>query len=271
MDLVGINTILNIFVKLKDGVVWLFKTKPKFKKSPYYFKNYHKHVTIYENGNGITINSFDIVFNNKEEQKINRGINIRDGKICAEFTDLETMKGVDIKNRFDKYGFWVYSDDNIIEESKEEYWLDKDKEQEDVVAKNDKKELRWVFKFNMGKIELYKPYHVVYVMSIPGMYPISNGEIDKSEININNSDTYSSSSSIKIKKPVEQLKYTVSFYKSIDLKSKPTAIFKEIGSINDSYPSVTNEYNIIYDKYICYIKKPKLGSELKLRWKFKGG
>lgn len=270
MKFSDINILLNIFLNIKNLFIWIFKTKPKFKKSPYYFKDYHKHVTIYENGNGIVINSFDIVFNNKESKTINRGTNIADGKISAEFPALEEMKKIDIKDRFDKYGFWVYSDDNIIEEVKEQYWTDSDEEEEDIVAKKNNKELRWIFKLNMGKIKLHKPYHVIYVISIPGMYPVSNGEFDKSDIDLNNSDAYSPSTSIEIRNPVDQCKYTVSFYQNIELKSEPQAIFKEIGSDKNSYPSVTKEYNIIYNKYICYIKRPQLGSALKLRWKFKG-
>lgn len=85
----------------------------------------------------------------------------------------------------------MYSDNNIIEEVKKEYWLDDDKEQEDIGAKNDKKELRWIFKLNASKIELHKPYHVIYVMSIPGMQPISNGVIEDSEIDQTCFDGYS--------------------------------------------------------------------------------
>lgn len=264
MNLSNINIVLNILINIKNFFIWIFKTKPKFKKSSYYFKHYHKHVTIYENGNGIVINSFDVVFNNKESVAIKRGTNIADGKKSAGFPDLEVMKNTDMKDRFDKYGFWVYSDDNIIEEVEEQYWTDYD-EEEDIAAKNDIKELRWVFKLNMGKIILHKSYHVVYVISIPGMYPILNGEIDRSDIP---PDPNSSSSSIEIITPIDQCKYTVSFYKSINLKTEPEAVFKEIGSAKSSYPLVTREYNIIYNKYICDVKRPQLGSKLKLTWKF---
>lgn len=262
------SNLLNIFDKIRNYCIWLFKNKAKFKKVPFYFKNYHKHLTIYDNGNSIIINSFDIVFNNNNFKKMVRGININDGKLSAEFPPLNKMEKVSLKERFDNYGFWVYSDNNIIEETKEEYWLDDDKEQEDITAKNNKKELRWIFKFNASKIELHKPYHVIYVMSVPAMFPITDGNIDFSEIDKNFFDEYSNSS-IEIRTPIEDLKYTVSFYNSINLQTEPEAIFKTIGNGKDSYPSITKEYNIIYNKYICYIKKPQLGSKLKIRWKFK--
>ncbi len=272
MDLVTVNIIVSIFDKLKDYATWLFKHKSKFKKSSYYFKNYHKHVTIYDNGNGIIINSFDVIFNNTDSKKIVRGIDISDGKISAEFPLLTDMKKLELKDRFDNYGFWVYSDNNIIEEAKEEYWLDNDKEQEDIAARNNKKELRWVFKLNRSKIELHKPYHVIYVMSIPGMQPILNGKIDPWEVNPDSFNEYANSS-IKIETPIDELKYTVSFYNSIKLQTEPESNLKPIGAEKESNKpiTITKGYNIIYNKYICYIKKPQLGSKIRIRWKFEGG
>lgn len=269
-SITALNNLLNILDKLKNYGLWIFKNKSKFKKSPYYFKKYHKHVTIYENGNGIIINSFDIVFNDFNSKRLERGINISDGKNSAGFESLKNMKNTPLNKRFDSYGFWVYSSDNIIQETKEEYWLDDDREQEDIFAKNNNKELRWVFKFNNSNIKLHKPYHVVYIISIPGMFPIKNGKLDFAEIDKNLFGEYSNSS-IEIRTPTEQLEYTVSFYNGIELQIQPEAIFKPLGNKKDSYKSITKEYNIIYNKYMCYIKSPQLGSKLKVRWKFKGG
>lgn len=269
-NIASLNNLFSIFEKIKNNLEWIFKNKSKFKKSSYYFKNYHKHVTIYDNGSGIIINSFDIIFNNGESKKIHRGINISDGKNRAEFPPLETMQNTKLEDRFDNYGFWVYSDDNIIEEVKEEYWLDDDKEQEDILAKNDKKELRWIFKLNASKIKLHKPYHVIYVMSIPDMYPIKNGNIDFSEIDKASFNEYSNSG-VEIEAPIERLQYTVSFYNSIKLQTDPEALFSTMGSGKNSNPSITKEYNIIYNKYISYIRSPQLGSKLRIRWKFTGG
>lgn len=105
MKLADFNILLSIFDKFKNYLIWLFKHRSKFKKSTYYFKNYHKHVTIYDDGNGIIINSFDAVFNNMDSTKIVRGINISDGKNSAEFPPLNHMKRVTLKGRFDNYGF----------------------------------------------------------------------------------------------------------------------------------------------------------------------
>lgn len=274
MKLPSISTIsglLNIFDKLKNYSIWIFKNRHKFKKSLFFFKNYHKHVTIYENGNGIVINSFDIVFNDTNCKKLARGINIDDGKISAKFKPLKEMRKTLLEERFDKYGFWVYSEHNIIKDVKEEYWLDDDKEEEDKIAKNNPKELRWVFTFNKSKINLHKPYHVVYIISIPGMFPIKDGKLDNTEINKDVFDEYSISS-IETRTPTENLIYTLSFYNNISLQTEPEVIFKKVGNTDKNvYRPITNEYNIIYNKYMCCIKSPQIGSKLKIRWKFKGG
>ena len=41
---------------------------------------------------------------------------------------LDEMKKAKIQDRFSKYGFWYYSDDNIISSVKENYWTDEDDE-----------------------------------------------------------------------------------------------------------------------------------------------
>ena len=263
MDLSNMNILLNIIEKLKTFFVWIFKNKSKFNKAPFYFKTFHKHVTVYENGNGILINSFDIVFNDISTKKLVRGINIEDGKKNAKFESLENMMKIDISDRFDKCGFWVYSDNDIVENVIESYWEDEDYEQED-----NNKELKWRFKFNKSKIEFHKPYRIVYIISIPGMFPIKNGKLDFSEIVEEKFDGYSHSS-IATRTPTERLTYTMSFYNSILLKSEPEAIVKPIESTKRNvYVPIRKEYNIIYNKYICYIKSPQLGSKLRIKWKF---
>ena len=271
MCLSEINSALNIFDKSKNGIRWLLENKKKFSKMPHYFKNYHKHVTVYKNGNGIIINSFDIVFNDYTTLFLERGINIGDGKKEANFSNLESMKKTPLKDRFDRCGFWVYSDNNIIESSEEKYWTGDKSGSEDKRAKDDPKELRWIFNFNRSKIKLNTPYHIVYILSIQGMFPINNGVIDMESINDPNSID-SSSSSIEIENAVENLTYTVSFENSIDLETEPSCTLTELTKVSkNTHPLIEKEYNIIYSKYICCMKKPQLGSKIKIKWRFKGG
>ena len=82
-----------------------------------------------------------MVFNKKEKTFLKRGLDISDGKKVAAFPSLDEMKKAKIQDRFSKYGFWYYSDDNIISSVKENYWTDEDDEndKENIVLKNNSK------------------------------------------------------------------------------------------------------------------------------------
>lgn len=86
------KNILNIIQIIKNNFI--------LKDTSHYFNNYHKHLTIYKDGTGILINSFDIVFNKRIKEEIKRAINISDGKRAAKFPSLSDMKKIDIHNRF---------------------------------------------------------------------------------------------------------------------------------------------------------------------------
>ena len=154
MDLNGVLAGTKI-VKNILNIIQIIKNNFILKDTSHYFKNYHKHLTIYKDGTGILINSFEIVFNKKIKEEIKRAINISDGKKSAKFPDLSDMKKVDIHDRFDKYGFWVSSEDNIISSTKEKYWSDINDAYEDANLKNDDKELRWVFNFNYSRNQVF--------------------------------------------------------------------------------------------------------------------
>lgn len=245
------------------------------KKITHYFENYHKHVTIYNDGTGVIINEFDIVFNRKEKTYLKRGLDISDGKKNASFPTLVEMKKTKIRDRFDTYGFWYYSDDNIISSVKEKYWTDEDDENdaENIALKNNDKIFRWEFKFNYSRICPNKKYKVIYVMSIPGMYPIKDGKLDIDSINdeqlLNNLES-GNSTSIRIKNPIRNFYYTISFESDILLDREPKCMLKHIGQQNDlTHPKLKYEYNTIYNKYTCNITKPKIGSIIKINWQFK--
>lgn len=244
-------------------------------KITHYFENYHKHVTIYGDGTGIVINEFDMVFNKKEKTFLKRGIDISDGKKNAAFPSLDNMKITKISDRFSEYGFWFYSDDNIISSVKEKYWTDEDDENdtENITLKNNNKILRWIFDLNYSRIYPNKKYKVIYVMSIPGMYPIKNGKLDIASINdeqlLNNLES-GSSTSIRITNPIRNFHYTISFESDILLEREPQCLLKHINQQeNITHPKLKHEYNTIYNKYTCNITKPKIGSIIKINWQFK--
>ena len=247
----------------------------KSKKITHYFENYHKHVTVYNDGTGVIINEFDMVFNNQEKTFLRRGIDISDGKKDASFLPLTEMKKTKIKDRFNKYGFWCYSDDNIISSVKEKYWTDEDDDNdtENVTLKNNDKVFRWEFRFNYSRICPNKKYKIIYVMSIPGMYPIKDGKLDKNSINdeqLLNDLESGNSTSIRIKNPIRNFYYTISFESDILLERDPKCMLKHINQQeNLTHPKLKHEYNTIYHKYTCNITKPKIGSIIKINWQFK--
>lgn len=247
-------------------------SKLKYRHDSHYFKEYHKHVTIYKNGSGIIINSFIIVFNNNRDRELKRAINIEDGKKCASFPSVKDMCSENISNRFSKYGLWYRSENNIVAGIEEKYWTNDICNEHANYKKNDK-EIRWVMKFNYNNIEYGKPYKIEYVMSIPDMFPLVDGKISEEEINdmdyfINNGNMLSSS--LKITHKVEKMLFTVSFDHGINVKPDPVCKYDENGKAQDESdgddPRFKVDDGILYRKYLCKIKKPKLNSSIFFRW-----
>lgn len=272
MDLALGSELLRFFTEL-FGIANAYnsiKNKMFLKKNSHYFDKYHKHLTIYKNGTGIIINSFDIVFNRHVKEDLKRAINISDGKKDAGFPTLKEMQKTKLEDRFHEYGFWMKSEDNIISYAKEQYWCDTDSSYEDTNLKKDNKELRWIFHFNYSRIQNKRKYHVVYVMSIPGMFPITNGKLDlqsANDYNIIENTEIGNCSSMKIRNMINEFKYTVSFENGIEVDSPPEC---DEFTVSDKKIKQKLELddNILYNKYTCYIKKPSIGSRIKIKWNF---
>lgn len=273
-----LSKIQNIVTILKNGIDigCFFNSLNIFnaKKFSHYFENYHKHVTVYRDGTGVIINEFDIVFNKEEKPVLKRSIDISDGKKSAKFPELKNMIKRDISERFHNYGFWYCSDDKIISSVKEKYWIDSDEngfENEDDELKNNEKILKWVIKFNYSRIKPFKKYKIIYVMSIPGMYPINNGVLDTNSINDKNlleDIDIENSTSISIVNKIKNFRYTISFESGIIIENEPTCLFKKLGNDKYTHPKLEYSYNNIYHKYTCLITQPTLGSKIKIVWKF---
>ncbi len=90
----------------------------------YYFSEYEKNITVYQNGNGIVIHKFKVVANDvRKLEKIRRKLNVEDGVKTLKFPTLDTMLHTNKASRFQEFGFWYKSDDNIISDVKEFYWV----------------------------------------------------------------------------------------------------------------------------------------------------
>ncbi len=234
----------------------------------YYFEQYHKHLTVYKNGNGIIINSFIIVVNDINSiTKFKREINIEDAKECAVFPSLKDMKKTNLKYRFEKFCFRCkcINNNDLIHSIEEKYWT-ADSDNDDEFSKNNPKVLKWILKMNPSSIEIGKPYKIVYVISIPNMFPVENGFFK--ECIANKKGTHGKfSSQLTIKHKVKHFIYTVSFENGLRLYKKPTG--KIIDGRTSQNIHYENDNNIIYDKYIFRVDDFNVGNSINIEWCFK--
>lgn len=236
----------------------------------YYFENYTKHVTIYENGNGIIMNTFDIRVNNVENfREFKRKINVEDGNVDIVFPTLSKMKETSKEKRFKDFGFWVYKPkDSIISSTIEKYWSDNDPDEVDHISEHNPKELRWVFEINRSKIDINKTHRISYAISIPGLYPLEKGKFSKVLANEPEQEG-KASTSIHVEHYVKKITYIISFANGINLKREP-----ECFTLNGKKIPITDYYieeGVFYNKYIFTIKKPSYGTNIVIKWEYFGG
>lgn len=276
MCLPEIDSGLNILGKFWRFISCIFKRKKcaeqdKRSEYPYYFEDYTKHVTIYKNGNGIIIISSTLVVTDISNfnKKIYRKLNIEDGKSTSKFPTLKTMMKTSKSERFNKFGFWYYSEDNIVEDVREFYWSDTDKSKEDKLIKRKDKELRWYFRINGSKLTEGKKYQITYVISVEGLYPIEEGTFNQEISNDPNSEE-GSSSGMEIAQDIKNFKYVVSFKEGIKLKSTPAGEVCKQRYTDEKNITIKgdHEYNVLFNKYTFPVDKPLLGSKIKVYWQF---
>lgn len=246
-----------------------FEDDNKYEKLDYYFEKYHKHLTVYKNGNGIMINSFTLIINDINSIiPFKRELNIEDAKKEVVFPSLKEMKQTDLKYRFDRFCFRCKCINNkdLIQSVEEKYWTD-DSDNDDLIARDNPKDLKWILRMNPSCVEIGKPYNIVYVISIPGMFPIKDGYFD--EDIANKSGTHGSfNSRFTAKHQIKEFIYTVSFENQLTLHQKPNG---KINSMIDGGKNLhfENENNIIYDKYIFKATDLEIGGTININWIFK--
>lgn len=239
-----------------------------YDKEDYYFKSYHKNLTVYKNGNGILINSFELVVNNINSiTQFTREIDISDSKINTEFPKLKQMKKTDLNDRFKKFGFWYkcLNNDNLITSVSEHYWTENGIGV-DSVAQSNPKDLKWIMEMNPSSIEVGKPYKIVYVMSIPDMFPIEHGLFSEEIANVRGTQGIFKSQ-FNVKHKIKNFTYTVSFENGLHLHKNPTG--HVILSNKKENLHYETEDNIIFNRYIFNITNPKHSSTINIEWCFK--
>lgn len=239
----------------------------KYEKADYYFEDYCKHLTVYKNGNGIIINSFTIVINNIDSvTSFKRGLDINDARASANFPKLKIMKKTELKDRFCKFGFWCkcLNNNKLISSIEEKYWTESEENNDDI-SRADPKYLKWILRMNPSSIEIGKKYKIVYVLSIPGMFPVENGIFNDVIANIKGTHG-AYTTKFRVKHPMKKFEYVVSFENGFKLFEDPTGKFEKHDSENNLH--FVNESNIIYDKYVFYVNEPDINSAIKVKWKF---
>ena len=266
------------WVAITVGLILLFKYihKRSNKKKDsnfgdvedYYFSHYEKHITIYQNGNGIIIHKFKIIANDVNKlQIIRRKINIEDGVKTSNFPSLDTMLHNNKANRFQEFGFWYKSDNDIISNVEEYYW-DRKTLNENNKIKNNPQELRWIFKIDKNKLKRKKPYEICYVISVPGLAALQNGCLNKEWLNDPSEEN--SRSNIHIDHKIQKLKYIISFEDGIGIDTPPNC--KCVVSEQDGLKTLDilgkEEYDLLYRKYIFEVENPIFGSTINISWKY---
>ena len=234
----------------------------------YYFSDYKKQVTIYNNGTGIIIHKFTIVVNDvKKLKRIRRKLNIEDGAKTSKFPSLESMIKTNKSDRFNDFGFWYDSKEGIIMDVNEFYW-DNKSTNENKRLKNNPQELRWIFKINSNKLVQNQSYEICYVISVPGLSALKNGKLDVQLLN--DPSDLNSSSNMHIDHKIQNLTYIISFESGVDLNTQPQCQYKI--SEQDGLKTIDiqgkEEYDLLYTKYIFNIKEPAFGSDISINWKY---
>lgn len=250
-----IGAVKNVYDIIKHPILHAKENK-KMKSHGFSFDSVTKHVTVYNNGHGIMINDHNIKVTNKELfSKFKRKVDVSDGKSSVKFPSFNHIKKADKSKRFSDYGFWEYSDDDIITNS---YYADWDK------SRSSKKVLKWVFNIDHTKITEGNTYNLGYVVSIPGMFRIDDGYAEKSK-----HFDGKMCSSIDVAHKSKVVKFNISFEDGIKLESAPVCtVYSSRDSDKGKFiPVKEKSYNALYDKYSYEIKNPRIGNVIELSWK----
>lgn len=169
--------------------------------------------------------------------------------------------------RFEEFGLWYKSDNDIISEAYERYW-DPKSPNDNKSAKNNPQEIRWIFKINKNKLKKGVPYEVCYVISVPGLAALDNGYLNKELLNDPTED--GSFSIMQIDHKIQKLKYVISFEDGvhIDIAPQCKCVISEQDDSKELDISGTEDYDLLYRKYIFDIENPEFGSDINISWKY---
>lgn len=233
----------------------------------YIVLNATKEVTVYCNGHGVITYTYDFyVINPENFTYFDRKLNIEDACRDSKFPSLKNMLNCDKKDRFHDYGFWYSCTNDCVHNIKEFYWSDNNHSKENPTSKNNTKELRWRFNMDTSKMKKGGVYRLTYAISVPGIFPITNGKYDSSIDIIN---TNQMSSSFKMEHYMRSIKYIVSFENGIEFETTPQGEFSiDSHSNRDENTNVKSQLiqNVFYNKYEFVTNKHKQSGDICIKW-----
>lgn len=246
------------------------------KSLPFKYLDYNEESIIYPNGHVIGIYSYRIKILNKEEIKfIYKKFDLtQDVGDIFKYPPLEEMLKKSMDLRFQDFGFWYKQKNDFISGIAEFYWDDNDLLIENMSDKENPKLLKWIFEIDKSQIENGQDYEFSYIISIPGMLPITDGKHDE----IKKAKTFIGYwNSVNLDSNVDNYSNILSFEKNVKVKNTSIACSLSTNRYNDKKldtlickdSSLMSDYINIddYNRYITTAKDLKVGSTIKYFYK----
>ena len=256
MSLDTLITIIAIFLK---PLSWLLKKGKAFywgklKKHPFIFDKYTKRVTIYKNGHGLICHYLNIdILDLNRFHSFRRWIDIRDACKNTNFDKFENMQTRDASERMNSFGFW-YEPHDLISGIKP-------------TINEGSKTLEWEFLFDAVKLkrDKVKSMRLSYSISVPCLFPITDGKFDSSKAPTSD---YIFVSGLTVKHRIREMNYIISLEKGIEIQKHPILKIFPLGI--DYSPSreisLDDESDLFYNRYTGKIKRPGFGATIKDEW-----
>lgn len=230
----------------------------KYRKEDFYLVNCKKHTTVYKNGNGIIYTEFDLrVIKPERSGEIEVWLNCMDGKKSLHIPPLAEMLDLPQTGRFNDFGFWYDTKDGIIQ---------------NVVEKNGRrryfnKKIHYKLDINESKLMAHKTYHCIYAVSIPDLYPIVDGKLNKNLLYKKyNTKDYKTSTGKVINTPTKNFEFITSFEKDVVFEQSPICSWTDSKGQSKATVHGVNVDELFYNKYCYKVKNPKVGDKIFVEW-----
>lgn len=261
------NSALLVIARVREHISHYCNKTGKKGCNDYYFDEYNRKVFVKKNGSGLIVSAVKLkVVDPEKIDYFNRTLDISDGKKTAAFTDFKQMKEVPLENIFNEYGFWYISQNEIITDA-EEYYDDMDKPQAD---RNNFLGFRLIS--DNTKLKKGLSYTFSYAISVPDLFPISDGYFDDQMADRKNYESFSSY--VSASHFGDLLKFSMYFEQGINFKEKPKGYAYRSDTAKPSIKNIEGKQcefkdNIFYTKYSFTISEPQEYKSICMKWDIK--